>query len=113
VDSIQDPVVLRKPGSTENRTRNPWPVERNSDHLTTEVVGYDRIVKINVLYACGCKICPHINSSSSIFLVVRSRVFPLQHQIPVEAVSVWCHHFCSRHKSFLTYFTLYVQMMAI
>jgi hypothetical protein len=38
VDPVPEPLLLRKSGSAENRTRTPGSVPRNSDHWTTEVV---------------------------------------------------------------------------
>jgi hypothetical protein len=38
VDSVPDPLLLRKPGSAGNRTRTSGSVTRNSDHETTEAV---------------------------------------------------------------------------
>jgi hypothetical protein len=38
VDSVADPLFLRKSGSAGNRTRNSRAVARNSDHQTTEAV---------------------------------------------------------------------------
>jgi hypothetical protein len=38
VDPVKDPLLLRKSGSTENRTRTSGSVARNSDHWTTEAV---------------------------------------------------------------------------
>jgi hypothetical protein len=36
VDSVPDPLLLRKSGSAGNRSRTSGPVDRNSDHWTTE-----------------------------------------------------------------------------
>jgi hypothetical protein len=38
VDSVPDPLLLRKSGSAENQTRTSGPAARNSDHWTTEAV---------------------------------------------------------------------------
>jgi hypothetical protein len=38
VDTVPDPILLRKSGSTGNRTHTSESVARNSDHWTTEVV---------------------------------------------------------------------------
>jgi hypothetical protein len=38
VDAVPDPLLLRKSGSTGNRTRTSESVARNSDHYTTEAV---------------------------------------------------------------------------
>jgi hypothetical protein len=42
VDPITDPLLLRKSGSTGNRTRTSGSAARNSDHYTTEVVRNER-----------------------------------------------------------------------
>jgi hypothetical protein len=41
VDSVPDPLLLRKSGSVANRTRAFGYVARNSDHYTTEAVELD------------------------------------------------------------------------
>jgi hypothetical protein len=38
VDPVPDPLLLRKSGSAENRTRTSGSVARNSDHQTTVAV---------------------------------------------------------------------------
>jgi hypothetical protein len=38
VDHVPDPLLLRKSGSTGNRTQTPGSVVRNSDQWTTEAV---------------------------------------------------------------------------
>jgi hypothetical protein len=40
VDPVPDPLLLRKSGSTGNRTRTSGSVARNSDHWTTEAVSF-------------------------------------------------------------------------
>jgi hypothetical protein len=40
VDLVADPLLLRKTGSAENRTRTFGSVARNSDHLITEAVEF-------------------------------------------------------------------------
>jgi hypothetical protein len=38
MDPVPDPLLLRKSGSAENRTRASGSVAKNSDHWTTEAV---------------------------------------------------------------------------
>jgi hypothetical protein len=42
VDSIPDPVLLRKSGSAGNRTQTSGSVARNADHYTTEAVIFQK-----------------------------------------------------------------------
>jgi hypothetical protein len=50
VDPVPDPLLIRKSGSAENRTRTSGSVARNSDHWTIEAVE----VNLNRNYGVDC-----------------------------------------------------------
>jgi hypothetical protein len=47
VDPVPNLLLLRKSGSAENRTRASGSVAKNSDHYTTEAVGFYEIRVLN------------------------------------------------------------------
>jgi hypothetical protein len=51
MDPVPGPLVLRKSGSTGNRTRISATVARNSDHWTTEAV--EGIATVFQMLLCG------------------------------------------------------------
>jgi hypothetical protein len=51
VDTVPDPLLFRKSGSTGNRTRTSVSVGRNSHHYTTEAVDY--IISFKCDRLCG------------------------------------------------------------
>jgi hypothetical protein len=54
VDSVPDPLLLRKSGSARNRTRTSASVARNSDHYTTVAVRvFDKFPKYHIIILLG------------------------------------------------------------
>jgi hypothetical protein len=47
VDPVPDPLLLRKSGSTVNRTQDLWICSQKCDHYTTEAVTHNSKQKIN------------------------------------------------------------------
>jgi hypothetical protein len=51
VDSVSDPLLLRKSGSAGNRTRNSGSAAKYSDHQTTEALSFN----LRFVSVVGCK----------------------------------------------------------
>jgi hypothetical protein len=55
VDSVPDPLFLRKSGSAGNRTWTSGSVAKNSDYQTTEAVAYDIRLQLYLMICMGVK----------------------------------------------------------